>query len=496
MSVNFSNIDIFLDHFKYRNHDGTPSLVSYNGKFYIYGGKSYAKIKKSTLISQVTKLSKINNDFIPEFKKEDANSLLFLMENILSLENVNPNSYLDRTLPVQTYPIAFNNKIVHFEIRGDHLITSEHQHTQSFFSEFNLNYNFASKKGCKKFIKLLNEILTPSQIYFLQEFVGYLMLPTTRTHKLLICQGEGGEGKSLLFFVISLMLGEQNVSSVALSGFLPNGRFQLANAYDKLLNLVDEIDEKGHIVSSIIKRWAVGGKFQIESKFQDPFEASVTARLVILTNFDLNFLDDSNGLKRRLLILRFKKQIKEENQNSNFLQSEYWQDELTGIRNWAIRGLERLIRNKWKFSETEEMKNDAENLYELINPSIRFLKDYFEYRPGNVIFGTKIYDIYKNHCIKYGIKPQEESVFNKNIKKAFPKVTRHSNAIKYGESLDGKPLRSHPYTNIALKEETINEIALITTENTAESIKSSLPTHSSIPLMQLNTCTETEVHNN
>ena len=48
----------------------------------------------------------------------------------------------------------------------------------------------------ERWLKFLDELLYPEDIPTLQQFMGYLMIPSTRAQKMLMILGRGGEGKS------------------------------------------------------------------------------------------------------------------------------------------------------------------------------------------------------------------------------------------------------------------------------------------------------------
>src|SRR5262249_57691869 len=78
------------------------------------------------------------------------------------------------------------------------------------------------------------------RIAVLQEWFGLCLTPDTSFHKLLIMDGDGGNGKSVVLDVLAAMVGEANVSNVPLELF--DQRFQLTPTLGKLVNIAAESD--------------------------------------------------------------------------------------------------------------------------------------------------------------------------------------------------------------------------------------------------------------
>ena len=47
-----------------------------------------------------------------------------------------------------------------------------------------------------KWLEFLDSLLIPEDILTLQEYLGYLLIPSTKAQKMLVMTGKGGEGKS------------------------------------------------------------------------------------------------------------------------------------------------------------------------------------------------------------------------------------------------------------------------------------------------------------
>ena len=66
-----------------------------------------------------------------------------------------------------------------------------------------------------QWLAFLGQLLEPEDIITLQEFMGYVLLPTTKGQKMMIVIGKGGEGKSRIGRVLQALLGDSmNTGSI------------------------------------------------------------------------------------------------------------------------------------------------------------------------------------------------------------------------------------------------------------------------------------------
>ena len=100
--------------------------------------------------------------------------------------------------------------------------------------------------------------------------------------------------------------------------------------------------------------------------------------------FSLNNLpyskDRSLGFQRRLIIIPFRKTFREDDpqtKNFNELLRELM-NELDGILNFALEGLARLRKNKFKFSTSTTIQEMQKEYRELINPFHQFIDEVLE----------------------------------------------------------------------------------------------------------------------
>ena len=111
-------------------------------------------------------------------------------------------------------------------------------------------------------------------------------------------EGEGSNGKGVVFDILTFALGEENVSNVALELF--GERFQLIPTIGKLANVVTEVGELRSIPEALLKAFVAGDRMYSDRKGLQGIEFRPTARMVMAVNNRPRFNDKSQGIWRRL----------------------------------------------------------------------------------------------------------------------------------------------------------------------------------------------------
>lgn len=217
-------------------------------------------------------------------------------------------------------------------------------HSAEHFLTNSLNIAFDSKAECPLWLQTLDEIFAPDEdraekIRFLQEFMGYCLIPDTRFHQFLWMVGGGGNGKSLVLAILTAIVGRANISYAQIERF--QDKFARAELQGKLLNISSEMSAQATVADSYLKQITGGDIIEAERKFQRSFEFRSYCRVVAATNILPRLLDHTEGFFRRAVIMRFNRQFSGSEidpQREARLMSE-----LPGILNWAVEGLRNLL---------------------------------------------------------------------------------------------------------------------------------------------------------
>lgn len=299
-----------------------------------------------------------------------------------------------------------------------------------------------------KWLQYLNDLLIDNEITILQEYLGYCLIPTLRGQRALFIIGSGGEGKSVLGKVITNIF-SNSISSDKIHGLFV-GNFGLSNIKKKLIIFDDDLMGYKLKDTATFKTLVTGGKVTIEEKFKPKEEIEPYARFIALGNHMLQSLnDESDGFKRRLLILTTKDKPKDRENNPYLFDELIEEKDL--ILLWAMQGLSRLIKNGFKFSYDEEMKQKAEIL--ISNDGTKIIEefltsDYVELGNNTFTCTKDIFIQYQKYCENNSYTPLNSDTFNKRLANISQQKGMQKSKVKIDDT--GKETRG--YKGISLKD--------------------------------------------
>lgn len=352
-------------------------------------------------------------------------AVMLVMESICNIPwTIDLQTWLDGREKKQY--LAAENGIIDIEayIKDENEILLEH--SSNWFSASCLRYPFDPNANCDTWLKFIDFAMGEDQkkIDVIQEFLGYLLLPSTKFQKFLAVEGTGGNGKSVFFATLEAMLGIENISNVRLEKF--KGQFDLGATIGKMANMCGEVSDIDPTGESILKQFTGGEYMSFDRKNRDQVKAKPTAKIVLSWNEKPEFRDSSDGLWRRMILVQFNREVPESMRVYGMDEVDWWikSGEVPGILNWALAGLDRLIRqNGFTMSQSiadaiDEYKNESIN-------SRRFLKENYRKEERKTSMAEDIYEHYRDWCYSEGEKKVvTKSELGKQIKKYFPDAAR------------------------------------------------------------------------
>jgi len=250
----------------------------------------------------------------------------------------------------------------------------------------------------EKFLSFLVDLLEPDDIITLQEYLGYLLIPSTKGQAMLSIIGNGGEGKSVLGTVVKDIFG----SSMTEGSFqrIETDKFFRANLKGKLVFVDDDLQLEALSSTGYIKSLiTVQIPTDIEFKGKQSYSEKLYARFLCFGNGTVKSLyDKSLGFSRRMIILSTKPVSKDRENNPNI--AEEILTEKSGILNWFFAGLQRLIANNYKFSLSEKSKFNADEMMSDNCNIIEFMSDknVIEFSETAEISSAVLFGAYSHWC--------------------------------------------------------------------------------------------------
>ena len=403
-------------------HDGKRSLVYYRQDWYWWTGKYYKIVSAQNMRATVT-------HFIKHSTEADitawtiGNVLEELMGECTVFDDVEVPAMIKGPLDASHagHILVFENGWLDFGAFTRDEDVELNAHTPEVFATYKLPYIFDPLAQCPKWLDFLDYVLMGDTdlISIIQEFLGYLFTWHTGFHKFLILFGDAGTGKSTITKVFTAALGHENVSHVPLEMF--GERFGLYPTIGKLANIVSEVGELDSVAEAQLKAFVGGDAMTFDRKNRDPLEIVPTARLLLATNNKPRFIDKSEGVWRRMILIPFQRVIPPDKIILDY-DKEIIREELSGIFMWAFEGLFRLMENK-RFTTSPVVEKEISEYKLEGNPAKAFLLENYEEGTGEVVT-TEIYALYRTWCDENGYSPLNSSNLGKEVKRVFKSVER------------------------------------------------------------------------
>lgn len=317
-----------------------------------------------------------------------------------------------------------------FEINGTTQNIREFR--KSDFLTYQLPFEFNPNAKCTRFLKFLNEVLPEKELQdVLAEYLGYIFIKNgvLKLEKVLLLYGTGANGKSVLFEIICALIGKHNITNYSLQSLTGKDGYHRAMIANKLLNYASEIN--GKLEVSFFKQLASGEPVEARLPYGNPQLITDYARFIFNCNELPRETEQTNAFFRRFIILPFKKTIPPEMQNKK-LAEQIINDELSGIFNWVIQGLKRLLENE-TFTESEIVKNEVTQ-YEIESDSVLMFLEDLEYEASlsETITVSFIFNEYKTYCYENGYMICSVKTFSQRlIKKGIVKKRANPLTVFY-----------------------------------------------------------------
>jgi putative DNA primase/helicase len=390
------------------SRDGECVLIQWRGDFYRWQG-AWFRMEADELKSIVGKW--LNRTFENPSPYLITSVITFLQTKTFLPGTTEPNTWLNDK--ERGHRIAVDNGLLNPE-------TGElEDSTPNWFSPVILPVVYDTDATCDRWLQTLHTNLEGDldRISILQEFAGYLLWPNLEFQKFLILFGEGANGKSVFIAGLQALLGDCNVSNYALES-LGTNRFAASGTIGKLANLCADVSEVDKVSEGILKQLVSGDRMTVDRKNQPLIEATPTAKLVFSCNNLPRFRDKSSGMTRRMIIVPFNREVPVEERIQGLDRPEAWTDELSGMLNWALEGLQRLLKNRG-FTHSKICHETVDQYREDNNPAAGFITDYLVVNedPDSHVIKSDAYRLYCAWCETTGRRRLCDAEFAKEVRR-------------------------------------------------------------------------------
>lgn len=252
-----------------------------------------------------------------------------------------------------------------FEVKDEYIIPLENGlfnlKTHELF-DFSPDYIFTNKLPIKydknatyeQFENFFYEILKnpETDIKAIQEWFGYCFVKNYKFNYATMFIGSGRNGKGVTLTLIEALLGPKNTSSLTLQR-LESDRFSISELYNKYANISGDLSKTALKETGYFKQLTGQDAITVDRKFLSQLTFHNYAKMMFATN-DLPYsYDDTDGFYDRWLIFEFPYKFVKivENQTYQKQRDDGLKEKLTrpkslsGLFNWSLIGLKRLLSN-------------------------------------------------------------------------------------------------------------------------------------------------------
>lgn len=283
---------------------------------------------------------------------------------------------------------------------------------------YKLNINYKPDQDCPIIKNFLDQVTDNESDYqCLKEFIGYILLSGYPFRVFLVSYGRGNNGKSTFIALIRNFIGEDNVSVVSLQQ-LQIDRFAASRLYGKKANVFADIPPLRMKSADIIKSLTgYTDKITGEKKFKDSFEFVNGAKLIFSANQLPQVDDETEAFWNRVILIRFPHQFEGKSDDKDLIKKLTAPEELSGLLNFALEGLDQLLKNGRFTYDHETTYERWQKHTEVENPVQVFVDNCIEARIDLWITKEALYNAYVIYCHMTITPPVSKNRFGRSLKK-------------------------------------------------------------------------------
>jgi putative DNA primase/helicase len=416
---------------RFAGADGPPLLVYHRGEFHYWSGTCWPAAEDRGVRADLYrwlerafcwKPTKDEPELVPfEPTRYKVANVLEALQAIVHFDaEIAAPTWLDgREQPPADRIVAMANGLLDLRTR------ELSPRTPAFYSTHSLPFGFDPDAPTpKRWSRFLRELWPDDDesSETLAEIMGYVLSGDTRQQKMFLAVGPKRSGKGTIGRVLTGLLGTHNTAAPTLSGLTTN--FGLAPLVGKPLAVISDA-RLGTRVDSMIaveRLLSISGEdtLTIDRKYLEAWTGRLPTRFLILTNEIPKFTDSSGALASRFVMLILDRSFYGREDPT---LTEQLLAEASGIFNWALEGLDRLL-DRGYFVQPESAREAFRHLEDLSSPIGAFVRDLCVVGPAYDVDKNVLYAAWKAWCEEEGRRrPGTKAVFVRDLRAAVPGVT-------------------------------------------------------------------------
>ena len=293
------------------------------------------------------------------------------------------------------------------------------------YLSWQVSYNYDAEAECPTFDKFIAECADnePSRIALLEDLLGYIPYENNRLEKIFVLIGEGQNGKSTFCKVLENLIASVNerANSKSVTNIWPSTLdkgTELIQLADSIANITYDIPYDLRGCESALKSIASGDTISGNLKFHDTQSFTPRCKLIMTSNRMIRVNDDSYGLRRKLLFIRFAHDF---TGHEDTHLEEKLKAELPGIFNKMYRAHKALLEREKELSNRAirpciDQEEFMSVFSQTASPVVAFWTERKEEYIGREVKKANIFDDFKEYCERNGRFAGAENSFHRSLK--------------------------------------------------------------------------------
>lgn len=244
------------------------------------------------------------------------------------------------------------------------------KHSLSHYATIKTDINYDVKQKCPEFENFLNYFLENNYelIKFMQKAVGYTLTGSVQEQVMFFMHGVANSGKSTFSLVLSMLLNDLG-TTIPIDCLMEKGKdsnIYKAELQGKRLVLTDEIEQQCTLRASTIKQIVSIDRIAARGIYSKPVVFAPTHKMWMIGNHRPEIKATDDGIWRRICLIPWNKKVGKIDIKRDLIMQAY-KNELAGIFNWAVEGLQLKQSEGFDFPEivkieTQQYREDNDQL--------------------------------------------------------------------------------------------------------------------------------------
>lgn len=258
----------------------------------------------------------------------------------------------------------------------------------------------------------------------LRQWFGYVLSGETGMQKAMLIVGKTRSGKGVIVRTLRQIVGVANFAGLDLGKFTTN--FGLQPAIGKLLISIPDARfglRSDQMVSVVERLLSITGEdvIDVDRKNRDPWQGQLGARIIMTSNDIPRFVESSNALVNRLLVLQMGHSFL--GHEILDLEENHIAPEYAEILRWALEGLEDL-HTAHAFTSNDAGKDISHEILLAGSSTRAFAEEHLIEDVKKEEPCDEVYANYRNYCSSHGKYAVDSATFGRELRQSFADVQR------------------------------------------------------------------------